>query len=53
MSVIEFLTNKNNKSELNDKAIRVFSNQYVEWADNMDAIVKYVGISNESVTLYI
>lgn len=53
MSVIEFLTNKNNKSELNGKAIRVFSNQYVEWADNMDAIVKYVGISNESVTLYI
>ena len=53
MTVIEFLTNKNNKSELNGKAIRVFSNQYVEWADNMDAIVKYVGISSESVTLYI
>lgn len=53
MTVINFLTDKNNKSELNGKVIRVFSNQYVEWADNMDAIVKYVGISTESVTLYI
>lgn len=53
MTVINFLTDKNNKSELNGKAIRVFSNQYVEWADNMDAVVKYVGISTESVTLYI
>lgn len=53
MTIIEFLTNKNNHSELSGKTLKVFSNHYVEWSENMDAVIKYVGISSESVTLYI
>lgn len=53
MTIIDFLSNEKNKSELKGKQIVVRGAESPYWWDNTDKVLEKVGISIDSIYLYV